>query len=331
MAEPFRWGIIGLGRIAERFVESMAVVDGAEITAVASRDSERAEAFAHRHQISRWYQGYEELCHHPKLDAVYIATPIRHHYEHCALFLEAGVAVLCEKSFTINAKQAQALSQLAKKKRVFLMEAMWTPFTPIYTTVREWLDNGEIGDIKHMQSSFGFAIPRNLTDREFRHDLGGGVLLEMGVYNVAISQWVANQFPAQIQAQGWLGESRVDEAVMVNLNYGSGQEVGLSSQFHCSYQAQLSNDFVISGTKGEIRIAAYFWEECRASLNVGEDIQHITKPFRGRGFEYQIEHVMECIAGGDIESPVMSHQRSIDQMRIMDEIRRQISLRYDFE
>jgi len=185
-----RWGIIGPGRIAHTFAKAAAVVDGAVLHAVASRDADRSRQFAGQYQIPRVYDSYEALAADPEVDAVYIATPHRYHREQALLCLEAGKAVLCEKPLTVNAAETRALIDLAHKKQVFLMEALWSRYLPIYSHVRDWLDSGLIGDVELIQSTLGFAMTRDPNDRLLKHELAGGALLDLGVYNIAMSQWV---------------------------------------------------------------------------------------------------------------------------------------------
>jgi len=327
MSDTFRWGIVGPGNIAENFAKSIAAVDNAEISAVASRNADRAADFAGRYTIAHTFDNYQKLAEDGNIDAVYIATPASLHYEHIKLFINAGVPVLCEKPFTINQQQTDELFALAKQKNVFLMEAMWTPFLPIYRTVDQWLDEGRIGAIKSMQSSFGFAIARERSQRLLSKELGGGVLLDMGVYNVAISQYLLNKFPQKIQAFGHIGSTGVDEMVSANLDYGD----GVCSQFICSFHTRLRNDFTISGEKGEIKVHPMFWFNGAASLTVGDEETVVRKACRAEGFEYEIEHAMACIQRGDIESPLMNHKRTAETMAIMDEIRTQIGMKYDSE
>lgn len=171
--QPLRWGIIGPGRIAYAFADALKVVEGTELYGVASRDEERGRVFAQQYHVPQAYTSYEQMAQDPLVDAVYIATPHRFHHEQTLLCLEAGKPVLCEKSLTVNARQSQELIALAQSKNLFLMEALWTRFLPIYAQVREWLDAGLIGDVKLLSASFGFRIPRDVEDRLLNPDLAG--------------------------------------------------------------------------------------------------------------------------------------------------------------
>jgi len=325
--DKFNWGIIGPGRIAHTFAKAIEVIDNAKIYAVASRDKERALEFANEYNASVTYNSYEKIVNDPQVDAIYIATPHRYHFEQTLLALNIGKPVLCEKPLTVNSRETKILIDTAKKNNVFLMEALWTRYLPIYQVVKSWLNEGVIGDVKLLNSTFGFAFERNLEDRKFNHELAGGTLLDLGVYNVAISQWVMNQNPIEFSAHGYLGETNVDELLAVNLQY----ESGAVSQFSCTYLSKNENDFIIYGSKGYIRIHNMFWGAKKATLYIGD--KKITEecPFRATGFEYQIEEAMNCICENKLESSIMPHIHTLENMMLMDSIRNKIGLKYSFE
>ncbi|WP_411991783.1 Gfo/Idh/MocA family protein [Agarivorans sp. DSG3-1] len=322
----FSWGLIAPGRIARNFAEALAVVPNAELYAVASSNLARAQAFADEFSGQYAYDDYQRLAEDPNVDAIYIANPHRFHFDSIKMCLEAGKPVLCEKPLTVNAAQTQALVDIAEQNKVFLMEALWTRFQPSWQQVRRWLDEQLIGDIKLMSSSFGFNIPRDDNDRLLNIDLAGGCLLDMGVYNVSMSQFVMQSNPTKILADGIVGETGVDERSSVILNYGNA-----ASQFTCNFLATTENDFTIYGTKGSIRVPNMFWVGTKASLRVdGQAEQMLDFPFKASGFEYQIEEVMQCVAAGKLQSEVMGWQDSIATMQTMDEIRAQVGVRYPF-
>jgi predicted dehydrogenase len=324
---PFRWGILAPGRIAHRFAQALESVEGARLHAVASRSPERGRAFAQQYRASAHYDSYEALAADPAVDAVYIASPHRYHHEQARLCLEAGKPVLLEKPFTVNAAQAADLMALAQSKGLFIMEALWSRFLPVHRRVREWLDEEAIGAIHLISSTFCFQAEPDPSDRKFNHDLAGGALLDLGVYNIALSQWAMGEDPTTISALARLGPTRVDELTAVTLVYPQ----GVVSQFTCSFLFDAANEFVIYGTKGHIRVQAKFWESTRAALTVEGKETVAALPFRRNGFEYQIEEAMSCIRGGRGESSDMPLASTLANLRTMDEIRRQIGLRYSFE
>jgi predicted dehydrogenase len=262
----------------------------------------------------------------PQVDAIYIANPHRFHYECAKKCLMAGKPVLCEKPLTVNEAQARELVDLAETHQTFLMEAVWTRFLPIWQQVLTWLDEKRIGDLCVMSSSFAFNVPRDRDDRLLNNELAGGALLDMGIYNLTMSQFVMQCEPNLIIASGMIGETNVDERTSVILDYD-----GVGSQFTCGLNTRLDNGFTLYGNKGSITIVSMFWAATKAVLCVeGEEEVAVELPFRATGFEYQIEEVMSCIAKNKLQSDVMSWQDSINTMKTMDEIRRQIGLEYPF-
>lgn len=324
--QPLRWGIIGPGRIAYAFADALKVVEGTELYGVASRDEERGRAFAQQYHVPQVYTSYEQMAQDPLVDAVYIATPHRFHHEQTLLCLEAGKPVLCEKSLTVNARQAQELIALAQSKNLFLMEALWTRFLPIYAQVREWLDAGLIGDVKLLNASFGFRIPRDVEDRLLNPDLAGGTLLDMGIYPIAMCQWVCGD-PAAFSVHGYLGETGVDEFAAATLQYAN----GVVAQFVTNFVTTTPNDFTIFGSEGHIRVHPNFWGGTKATLVTEGQELTISRPFRATGFEYQIEEAVRCIKAGFIESQGMPHAQSLANMRLMDQMRTQLGLTYAYE
>ena len=323
----FRWGLIGPGRIAHRFAAGLVAIDDAELYAVASRSAERGNSFAAKYGIEKVYASYEALVQDPAIDAVYIATPHNFHYSNTMLCLEAGKPVLCEKPLTVNALESEKLVAAARAKSLFLMEGLWTRYLPIYQQVREWLEQDVIGDVRLLSSSFGFKIPRDNNDRNLNLAVAGGNLLDMGVYCVAISHWVYGKNPVEIDSFMHLGPTGVDELTVANLKYSETQ----LSQFSSNFLSTTVNDFFIYGTDGYIRIHPYFWDTTTATLNTWGTETTVTRPFRATGFEYETEEAMRCIRAGLLESPTMTHENTIANMRVMDDIRAQADFRYDFE
>jgi len=325
MVENFRWGVIGPGLIAGQFASDMQVVEGAEIYAVASRSG--AEKFVHDFDVPVAYDSYEALVQDPKVDGIYIATPHSFHFENARLCLQAGKPVLCEKPLTVNANQAQSLIQLANENQVFLMEALWTRYLPLYAEVRKLLDEEVIGEIIAMQSTFCFKSIKDEKKRWFNPELAGGTLLDLGIYPIAISQWAMGDNPVEVQSQAVLSSTGVDIVLAANLKYTS----GAISQFTTSFIHKARNDFAIYGTKGNIILDEPFWGGTRGVLSAGATHLHLENPFRSHGFEYEIEEAVRCIREGRLESPSMTHADSLANMQLMDTIREQVGVKYPFE
>jgi predicted dehydrogenase len=323
----FNWGVIGPGRIANQFAQGLGVIEDAALYAVASTRLERAEAFARQYGGAKLYDSYEALVSDPEVDGIYIATPHRFHFENIRLCLNAGKPVLCEKPLTVNAAETRQLVEIARSKKVFLMEALWTRFLPIYTPIRQWLNDGTIGDINLMVGTFGFNVPKSEADRWLNPELAGGTLLDMGIYPISVSQWVMGAQPQSFVARARIGKTGVDELTAVLLQY----ENGVISQFHSSFLSNNVNEFFIYGNKGHIRIHANYWGSEKASLIANDQELTVSRPFRGGGFEYQTEEAMRCIRAGLLESPGMTLANSLANMELMDAIRAEIGLKYPFE
>lgn len=328
MTDKFNWGIIGPGLIAAKFAESLHSIPNATLYAVASRSEGRGNRFSLTHGGDVVYDNYEELVNDPKVDGVYIASPHPFHHEQTLLTLNANKPVLCEKPFTVTHTDAQELVSLAKSKNLFLLEAMWTRFLPVMLEVKTRIENGEIGDIKFIQSNFCFGhLPRGKKERWLNPELAGGAILDLGIYNVSISQFLIGKNPIKITADGYIGNTGVDESTTVILRY----DEDVISTFHVSINVTSSNIMEIFGTKGKITIHETFNDTTAATISKGGKDEKISIPFMGNGFEYQAIEMQRCIEEGLIESPNMNHADTLDNLRVMDEIRNQIGLKYPFE
>ncbi|AWB67023.1 gfo/Idh/MocA family oxidoreductase [Saccharobesus litoralis] len=327
MSASFRWGVIGPGRIANRFASALTANFVGELYAVASRDLVKAQLFLQKHNGKVCYDNYQQLLADPNVDAVYIATPHQFHFEQAKACILAGKSVLVEKPLTVNAKQSITLMDLAKKHQVFLMEGMWSLFLPSYRQVDDWLSADKIGRIKFITSSFGCKIDRDENDRWLNPALAGGVLLDMGVYNVATSLWFHKQSVETMQASGIVGSTGVDELCLMNFKHSNMSY----SQLSCSFLADLQNDLVIHGEKGKIHIGPLFWEAETVTLLVDNSELKIHTPFAVNGFEYQIAEVEACVRAGQLQSSIMDHQRTLQTMQIMDAVRQQLGVVYPAE
>ena len=327
MTKKFKWGIIAPGRIAHTFAEGIKTIPDAKIHAIASSSQARADTFAEKFKVAKAYNSYEALVADPAVDAVYISSLHHQHFGHSMLALEAGKPVLCEKPFTVNAKETEKLFATAKEKKLFIMEALWTRFLPIYGIIREWLDEGRIGEIKLMTSTFGFRPEHNARGRLLDPNLAGGSLLDIGIYPLSISQWVMNETPESFKVYAQIGETGVDELLSGIMIYKN----GTVSQFTSTFLAENRNDFIIYGTKGHIYIHPRFWGSTQATLSVNGKEETKASPLKATGFEYQTAEAMRCIRAGLLESPIMPHGETLSMMKLMDSIRTEIGLKYPFE
>jgi dihydrodiol dehydrogenase / D-xylose 1-dehydrogenase (NADP) len=323
----FKWGIMGTGFIANQFAKGLKVLDDAETLAVGSRTQKGADDFADIYGIPRRYSSYAELAHDPDIDIIYIATPNTYHFEHAMLCMEAGKAVLCEKPLMLNAKEAAKIIGYAREKKLFFMEAMWTRYLPVYDHVRKWMAEDAIGEVQIVQADFGFCREFGAEDRHLNMALGGGALLDVGVYPVAIASMIFGGPPAILACTARLAATGADEQTAILMGYEKGQAALLS----CSFGAALPSDAWIIGTKGSIRIRE-FWKATKAALVMeGVELKTADEPFLATGYEYEAMEVMRCIRAGMLESPTMPLDESLQIMETMDRVRGMIGLKYPGE
>jgi dihydrodiol dehydrogenase / D-xylose 1-dehydrogenase (NADP) len=327
MKRTVRWGILGTGTIADKFAHALKFVKGAELAAVGSRSAEKATRFAKRHSIERSYGSYEALVANPGIDVVYIATPHIFHAENSLLCLKAGKAVLCEKPFAMNAAEAEKVIRCAKEKKLFCMEAMWTRFLPATNAARKWLRAGFIGDLRMIRADFGFRAEKNQEGRLFNRELGGGALLDVGIYGVSFASMIYGEQPKEITGVAHIGETGVDEMSTVILSYAKGRQAVIGS----SIKTTLPNEGYIIGADGSIKIPT-FWRAEKANLFLGgKKAGTVRKRFRGSGYRYEAEEVMRCLRAGKTESAVMPLEESFEIMKTMDRIRALWNLKYPGE
>lgn len=296
-----RWGIAGPGRMAEQFVADFAHVDGATPVAVGSRSKERAEGFAARHGIARAHGSYAELCADPEVDVVYIATP---HPQHRAIALEAirnGKAVLVEKAFAATLEGAREVVAEARKADVFAMEAMWTRFQPVVRLMHEVIDHGQIGRVQGVIGDLHAHRDFDPEDRLFKPELGGGALLDLGVYVLSFAQDFLGD-AEQLLAVGSLYPNGADEQVAMSLGYSSGQTAALS----CSLESAGPGQMVVHGNKGWIEVHPRFHHPTRISIHRSGAVtrEEELRPL-GKGYSHEIIEVNRCLREGLTESPVM--------------------------
>lgn len=324
--KKYKWGIIGPGGIAQQFAEALAGSEKGVLHAVASRNKQRGEEFANRFGASVVYDNYQALTEDADIDFIYVATPHSHHLSAAKICLEAGKHVLLEKPLTVNAQQTEQLIQLSKKNNVVFQEAMWSRFMPCYSQIKQWLDQKEIGELQYITSQIGFAFSDRTDHRLLNPDLAGGAILDLGVYSISISQFLLGEYPESIQAMADMDTVNVDRNTMVNMRYPS----GAISQFTCTIAGECSNQMSLHGTKGSIVIPSFFWNGTKAlMLKDNQVVKELDFTHRINGFEYQIEGAMNCLEQGLLCASVMNHQDSLNVMQTMDEVRRQIGLKYD--
>lgn len=326
----FRWGVIGPGGIANRFAGALPAVPGARLAAVLARDAAKGEAYARQWQRegeapARVTTQLDDLLADPSVDAVYIATPHSNHGEYIRAALLAGKPVLCEKPLVTTRAEGQALVDLARERGVFLMEALWTRFLPAYDLAARWLQEGAIGELRAMQSSFCFASVYDPLHRQWNPALAGGALWDIGIYNLAVTRWVLQQMnggvcpePVGLDVQATLAPTGVDAAVNVTLHFPG----GVTSQFRCGFDAASVNAFEALGSKAGLRFPMDFWQAEAVEL-VTRHVppERMAAPFAVNGFEGEIAEAQACIRAGAVESPRMPHAESLALLGWMDAIR----------
>lgn len=321
-----RWGIIGPGTIAKKFASDMKYVTGSELLAVGSRTKEKAEKFAREYGIPRSYGSYEELAGDADIDAIYVATPHPYHKDCVMTGLRAGKAVLCEKPFTLNADEAEEIVKVARESKLFLMEAMWTRFLPAIVKVRDWLDAGRIGEVRLLKAEYGFRAALNPRSRLFDLRLGGGALLDAGIYPISLASMIFGRAPERTAGSVHLGETGVDEQSSFIFSYPGGSSAVLNSAIRLGLQ----NDACIIGTEGMIHIPGFISAKS-AALHVNGVQETFVYEGVEHGFAFEIAEVNQCLRRGLTESRVMPIGESIQIMKTMDYIRKEWGIIYPSE
>jgi predicted dehydrogenase len=319
-----RWGIVGTGAIAAGFADAVRQTEGGVLAAVASRTSESANAFGDRFEVPTRHASYDDLAADADVDVAYIATPQSRHAEDTILQLEGGKHVLCEKPFALDAAQARAMVDAARANGRFLMEAMWTRFLPAYRLLATVLAEGRIGQPLLVEADFGWRREVDPEHRLYRRDLGGGGLLDLGIYPLQLCSLVLGP-PESVAAQGVIGSTGVDElvaAVLQHPNEGIGViKAGLRVGMTCAAR--------IAGTHGVIDIPALMHCPESISVSVLGQVDRLDGSYEGNGLRFEIDEVHRCLADGRLESDVIPLAESVAFAEVLDAIRAQIGLDYE--
>ncbi len=326
MQKKIKWGIMGPGRIAHKFAQSLKCSEAAEIIAVGSRSIGRAAEFAKEYGISRAYGSYADLVADPDIDIIYVATLHPAHFECALLCIKARKAVLCEKPFTINAFETNILVKTARESGLFLMEAMWMRYLPAMVKLRELLTENAVGKIRMVKADFGNRIPWEPDGRLLNPELGGGALLDVGIYPVSFAAMILGANPTKISGQAYLGTTGVDEQFSAILGYEEGRIAVLSGAVRTS----LPNEARIIGTEGHIRVPD-FWRASSLELCKNGQVEKFELPFRSTGYIHEAQEAMYCLREGLTESNIMPLDESLKIMKILDNLRRQWGLKYPSE
>lgn len=325
--EKIRWGILGCGKIAHKFASDLRLVEDAELIAVAARDHQRADDFARQHGAALSFASYEALVTCDRVDVIYVATPHGFHHEHTLLCLNHGKAVLCEKAFALNSRQVGEMIDAAKRNNVFLMEAFWTKFIPQYEKTVEIIESGELGELRMIQADFGFHAPDPKPQRIYDPQLGGGALLDIGIYPVFLAVSLLGR-PIEVKAVMTPYPSGVDEQIAMTLKFPNDVLAILSASFSTDTPVEAT----IMGTGGYLRLRDRFYNPV-STIEVVKD-RNPPKPVEthregGFGYQFQTRHVSECLRNNLIESTVMSHADSLLLMETLDRIRETCGIKYE--
>jgi predicted dehydrogenase len=327
VTEPIRWGILGTGNIAHQFARGLADTPDATLVAVGSRSIDTANTFADEFDVERRHPTYEELADDDGVDAVYVSTPHPFHRDNSILLLEHGKAVICEKPFTNNAGDAKAVIDVARQRDVFLMEAMWTRYLPAVVRARELIAEGAIGDVRLVQADFGFRAGINPEGRLFNLALGGGALLDVGIYVISMASMILGPRPSRVASTTQIGETGVDEQSAFLLQYPGGELAVLS----CAVRTGTAVEARVFGTEGSILLHGPFFKCGALTVKRGGEEEHIDLPLEGNGYNYEAAEVGRCLRVGLKESDVMPLDETLVLMELMDSIRAQWGLSYPME
>lgn len=318
MGKAYKWGILGPGNIAHRWADGLKLLPDAVLHAVGSRDRGRASDFASLHGFERAYGSYEELASDSEMDIVYIASPHSHHMEHTLMCLENGKSVICEKAFAINGKEVRAMIDFAAKKRLFLMEALWPPFQPSYKYAHKILESGLVGNILTMRSFFAFKPPYEPGKRLFNQSLGGGALLDIGIYPVIDSLSFMGK-PDNMDVAVSFDKTGVDSNINMLFTYQNGCTASLYASFNTGIG--VGTDLICEEGLLTLRRNGDGSQTCRVEMYEGKIEEKIFKP-EARGYQFEAAEAMKCIEKGKIESEIVPLSFSMDLIDILDDVRR---------
>ncbi len=318
-----KWGILGCGKIAHKFAEDLLTIPSAKLFAVASRNVNKARDFAAKYNIPVSYDSYEALCKDLEIDIIYIATPHPLHHQNTMMCLRNNKAVLCEKPFAMNSNQVEEMISLAKKKNIFLMEALWTYFLPHYQYVLDKIKSKELGEVKSLKADFGFASAFNPDSRIFNKDLGGGSLLDVGIYPLFAALTILG-YPEEIIAKATFGKTGVDETCTMQLLYKNNVTASLFSAITLKTDTRA----IIELENGTITINSRFHEPSSITIEKNGKSDTITFKSNTNGYNFEAIHAQEMLSKNRIESTLMTFEKSRLLIQLLDAVRKEIGLQY---
>ena len=327
--KKINWGIIGAGHIANKFAECFALVPDAQLIAVASTDLARAEIFAVKHNIPHFFGNYTDILNCPDLDVIYIATTNDQHAPNTLMCLEHGIAVLCEKPFALNKKQVQLMIEKAREKNVFLMEAMWSCFVPGLQKALSIVESGELGAPILVKADFGGFFPFDADKRIYNKSLGGGALLDIGIYPVVLAQLIFGKYKKIKISAAMNALTGVDDTCAMHLEYDNGGMAVLNA----SVKAKMQTEAWIFCEKGYVHLPPRFHHPKKFEIGLyngknPETIRSYKTDYKSWGYQYQIKEVNHCLQQGKIQSDIVSHAFSLELIETLDAARKEMGLVY---
>ena len=319
------WGIMGAGGIAGRFAQTVSACPCAKLVGVASKTEEKAKAFAQQHNVPNFYSSYEQLVQNKDIDSIYVATTHNFHYENMMLALKNGKNVLCEKAFTLTANQAKEAIDLARQKGLFLMEAFMTRFLPVNNSIKRLINSGEIGKILNITSTFGGEMPTDENNRFYSPDLGGGALLDLGIYPLSYTLFLLGKMPTDITSEMTLTKTGVDETTKMHLTFDDGCTADL-----CASLVKRCACTVITCEKGTITVDAFVGRPtATVRYNSGKVDKILTKT--ESTYIHELNHACDKILSSQTESDVIPLDTTYEIMRIIDGVRHEHGFYFPIE
>ncbi len=317
------WGIIGLGNIANKFAKDLITVRGAQLYAVASRTQEKADDFASKYGAIKAYNTYEALVKDTNIDAVYIATPHSMHKDNTLLCLNHGIAVLCEKPFAMNTDEVSTMISKAKESNVLLMEALWTYFLPHYEYVLQELKNKTFGKLLKVEADFGFYKKFDDSSRLFKKSLGGGSLLDIGIYPIFVALSTLGT-PENIKADATFFENGADSSCRMVFEYND----GVTAHLRSTLLEKTPTEAVFYCEKGTIKMNSGFFMPTTVTIHSGNKEKTIDFNYKTVGYNYEVLHFNTLLREGKLESDIMTFDFSKQLIALLDQVRSQIKLEY---
>jgi predicted dehydrogenase len=317
MATKYRWGILTAGKMAAKFTRALKLLDNVELYCVASRDEARAKAFAEEYGFTRYYSSYEEMAADPLVDIIYIASPHSMHREHAILCLRNKKAVLCEKAFALNSSQAYDIIREAEKQKVFLMEALWPPFQPVYKKTKEIISSGIAGGIVHLNARFSFQAPYDPLDRKFNLSLGGGSLLDIGIYPVIDALYFMD-VPDSVTAKASFSPTGSEDLISIILSYSDGRMATLYSSFKTA--GGIGCDIYCEKGSLFFSRARDMSQQLKVLINGSEPEEYSLLP-EGMGYQFEAAEVMKCLDEGKLQSDIVPLSFTKSLIETLDKIR----------